>query len=101
MICIALLQLFKQQIHRRLKVLIILPAFASIEHIQQGGHVLFFFRRFIVDVGDKRLIQQGLGLAPEIVPALAFLTLCVLHDNRHQRENVGFTVEIVEGIIVH
>ena len=62
MICIALLQLFKQQIHRRLKVLIILPAFASIEHIQQGGHIFFFFRGFIVDVGDQRLIQQGLGL---------------------------------------
>ena len=84
MVCVALFQLFKQQIHRRLKVFIVLPAFAGIEHIQQSGHILFFFRGFIVDVGDQRLIQQGLGLAPEGIPAFAFLALCVFHDNRHQ-----------------
>ena len=31
MICVALFQLFKQQIHRRLKVLIILPALTGIK----------------------------------------------------------------------
>ena len=96
-----LLQSFKQQIDGRLEVFIILPALAGVEHIQQHTHVFLFGRGLVVDIGDQRLIQKGLRLAPKIFAALVVLALGVFHDDRHQRKNVRFAVQIAEGVIVH
>ena len=44
--------------------------------------------------------QQRRCLLPEIIAAL-FLALGVRHDDCDQRKYIGFTVQIMEGVIVH
>ena len=55
-------QFLKQLIHRIFKFFIILPGFGSVDEFQKRGEVLFFLRRFIIDVADQRTIQKPLGL---------------------------------------
>ena len=97
---LAFRQLIKKQVYGRFEILIPLAALAGIEHIQQHRKILFFLRRFIVDIGDQRLEQQCRCLLPEIIAAL-FLALGVRHDDCDQRKYIGFTVQIMEGVIVH
>ena len=100
MVGVPVFKLFKEQVNRRLKVFIVLPALTGIEHIQQGIHVLFFGWGFVVDISNQRLIQQGFRFLPEVIAAFC-VPLGIGHDNRDQRQNVGFRVKIDEWVVVH
>ena len=66
------LEFFKHQIHRILEILVILPSLHAVDHLDQRGEILLALQGFIVNVSDKRCIQQRLGFDPEILAAFAF-----------------------------
>ena len=98
---VLLLQTVKHEVHGVFIILILLPHLGGVEHIQQGGHVHLLLRGLIPDIGDQRLIVQGLGLRPEIFGTFAVLAFGVLHDAVHQLQNVVFTADIFEGVVAH
>ena len=53
-----------------------------------------------MDVADQCCIQQGFCFDPEIIASLAF-TLGVGNEGGDQLQNVLFTVDISEGVLVH
>ena len=53
MIRLLLFQLGKQQIHRGLKLLVILPGLGCVDKVQQGDEVAILRLRLIPDVADK------------------------------------------------
>ena len=62
MVRIFLLQIFKHQIHRVLKILVIFTDFHSVDEFDERGEVLFLLRRFIVDVPDESAVKQDFCL---------------------------------------
>lgn len=97
MVGVALFQLFKQKVNSGLEIFIIFPALAGIEHIQQGIHILFFGRGFVVDVSDQSLIKQSFRFLPEVIAAFGF-ALGVGHDNCYKGQNVRFAMKVNEGV---
>ena len=59
---IFLLQIFKHQIHRVLKILVIFTDFHSVDEFNERGEVLFLLRRLIVDVPDESTVKQDFSL---------------------------------------
>ena len=59
---IFLLQIFKHQIHRVLKILVIFTDFHSVDEFDERGEVLFLLRRLIVDVPDESAVKQDFRL---------------------------------------
>ena len=57
-----LLQIFKHQIHRVLKILVIFTDFHSVDEFDERGKVLFLLRRLIVDVPDESTVKQDFCL---------------------------------------
>ena len=57
-----LFQPFKHEVHRALKLRVVLAGFTGIYHFQQGGEVHFFCRGLIPDVADKRGVEQPFRL---------------------------------------
>ena len=57
-----LLQIFKHQIHRVLKILIIFTDFHCIDEFDERGKVLFLLRCLIVDVPDESTVKQDFSL---------------------------------------
>ena len=93
-------QIFKEQINRVLVFLIVLQHLHSIEHFQQGRKILFLYWGFIMQIGDKRSQQKTFRFFPERVAASP-LTLGVGHKRCNQFQNVLFTVDVAERIVVH
>ena len=62
MVRIFLLQIFKHQIHRVLKILVIFTDFHSVDKFDERGKVLFLLRRLIVDVPDESTVKQDFRL---------------------------------------
>ena len=59
---VLLLQLGEQQIHGRLKLLVVLPRLAGADEVQQGDEVALLRLRLVPDVPDEGGIVQALGL---------------------------------------
>ena len=93
-------QLVEHQVHGVFELLIVLPDLHAVDHLDEGGEILFLHRGLVVDVADERAVQQRLGLDPEIVPGLA-LALGVGDEGRYQLQDVLFAMDIAEGVIVH
>ncbi len=100
MIRLFLFQVFKHQIHRILKVFIILADFHGVDELDQRGEVLLLHRRFIVNISDQRTVQQCFCLVPERISALS-VTLGIGHQRGGKLQNVLFAVDIGERIIMH
>ena len=66
-----LFQLIEHQVHGIFELLIVLPDLHTVDHLDEGGEVLFLHRGLIMDVADERAVQQRFRLDPEIVPGLA------------------------------
>ena len=100
MVGVPLFQLIEHQVHGVFELLIVLPDLHAVDHLDEGGEVLFLHRGLIVDVADQRAVQQRFRLDPEIVPGLA-LSLGVGDQRCHQLQDVLFAMDIAEGVIVH
>ena len=59
---VLLLQLGEQQVHRGLKLLVVLPRLAGVDEVQQGDEVSLLRLRLVPDVPDEGGIVQSLGL---------------------------------------
>ena len=59
---IFLLQIFKHQIHRVLKILVIFTNFHSVDEFDERGKVLFLLRCLIVDIADEGAVEKGFCL---------------------------------------
>ena len=61
------LQLGEQNIHGRLKFLVVLSGLRCVDELQQREEVLFFRLRLVPDVPDQGAVQKALGLDPKIL----------------------------------
>ena len=77
MVWFSLLKLIEHQIDRILKFLIVLPCFTGIDHVKQGGKILFFLHTLIPDISDKGCVVQLFGFHPEIFTGLLSLSFGV------------------------
>ena len=59
---VLLLQLGEQNIHGRLKFLVVLSGLRCVDELQQREEVLFFRLRLVPDVPDQGAVQKPLGL---------------------------------------
>ena len=57
-------------------------------------------RRFIVDIGDQRRIEQFFRLLPERISGIPF-SLCIDHQRCDQLQDVFLRVGIGKGIVFH
>ena len=99
MVGLLLGQVLKHQIDGVLKFLIVLPDLHGVDERSQHGKVLFLHRGLVVEIADQRGVQKRLSLLPEGVPALLPVGR-VGNQGRHQLQNVLFTVNVRERIIV-
>ena len=100
MVRLLLFQVFKHQIHRILEILIILTDLHGIDKFDERGKVLFLLGCLIMDVADESTIEQCLCLVPERIAALT-ITLGICHECGSQLQDILFTVDIGERIIMH
>ena len=61
-----LFQPFKHEVHRALKVRVILAGFTGVYHFQQGGEVHFLCRCLVPDVANQSRVEQPFRLHPKI-----------------------------------
>ena len=93
---LALGKVLEHEVHWILKFLVVLPHLHDVEQFQQGRKVPFFDRRFIVDIGNKRVFC----LLPKRIGPFS-LTAGVCHKGRNQFQDVLLAVNIVEGVVMH
>ena len=62
MLRLAFLQSVKQKIHGIFIILVVLAGVTGIDHVKQGYEVLFFLRRFVVDIANQRRVIKALRL---------------------------------------
>ena len=92
-------QLLERQIHVVLKGLIVLAYLHGVDELDERGKVLFLLRGFVMDVADKRRVEQRLGFLPEVVPGFP-VPLGIGDEGRNQLQNVLLTVDIRKGVVV-
>ena len=66
-------QCIKHQVYGVFELLVILTDFHGVDELNEGGEVLFLHRSLIMDIANKRAVQQGFCFYPEIVSGLAFV----------------------------
>ena len=101
MLRLAFLQSVKQKIHGIFIILVVLAGVAGIYHVKQRDEVLFFLRRFIVDISDQRRVIKALRFHPKIFGALCALALGIDNDGINQFQNVFLRAQIRKRVIVH
>ena len=99
MIRLTACQLLEGQIHVVLKGLIVLAHLHGVDELDERGEVLFLLGGFVVDIADKRRVEQRLGLLPEVVPGFP-VPLGVGDEGRDQLQNILLTVDIRKGVVV-
>ena len=93
-------QCIKHQVYGVFELLVILTDFHGVDELNEGGEVLFLHRSLIMDIANKRAVQQGFCFYPEIVSGLAFAF--GIGDQRcYQLQDVLFAMDIGERVIVH
>ena len=55
-------QCIKHQVYGVFELLVILTDFHGIDELNEGGEVLLLHRSFIMDIANKRAVQQGFCL---------------------------------------
>ena len=88
------------QVYGVFELLVILTDFHSVDELNEGGEVLFLHRSLIMDIANKRAVQQGFCFYPEIVSGLAF-AFGVGDQRCYQLQDVLFAMDIGERVIVH
>ena len=101
MLRLAFLQSVKQKIHGIFIILVVLAGVTGIDHVKQGYEVLFFLRRFVVDIANQRRVIKALRFHPKIFGALCALALSVDNDGIDQFQNVFLCAQVRKGVIVH
>ena len=61
--------MYKRQVF---ELLVILTDFHGVDELNEGGEVLLLHRSLIVDIANKRAVQQRFCFYPKIVSGLAF-----------------------------
>ena len=95
------LQLGEQQVHGRLKLLVVLSGLAGVDEVQQGDEVALLRLRLVPDVADEGGIVQAFGLDPKILGTLFALALGVEDQGVHQLQNVLFAADVRQRVIFH
>ena len=101
MLRLAFLQSVKQKIHRIFIILVVLAGVTGIDHVKQSDEVLFFLRRFIVDIANQCRVIKALCFHPKIFGALCALTLGVDDDGIYQLQNIFLCAQVRKRVIVH
>ena len=88
-------QCIKHQVYGVFELLVILTDFHGVDELNEGGEVLLLYRSLIMDIANKRAVQQGFCFYPEIVSGLAFAF--GIGDQRcYQLQDVLFAMDIGE-----
>ena len=95
------LQLLKQDIHRALIGLVILPGFTGVDQVQESNEVAFFLRRLVPDVADQGRIVQPLGLDPEILGRFFTFALRVHNQGIYQLQDILLGTDVRQRIVSH
>jgi len=98
---VLLLQLGEQNIHGRLKFLVVLSGLRCVDELQQREEVLFFRLRLVPDVPDQGAVQKPLGLHPKIFRGFFSVAFGVGNDDIDQFEDVFLRPNIGEGVVFH
>ena len=85
---VLLLQLGEQNIHGRLKFLVVLSGLRRVDELQQREEVLFFRLRFVLDVPDQGAVQKPLCFDPKILRGFFSIAFGVGNDDIDQFEDV-------------
>ena len=93
------LQCFKQQIERRLIVVIFFLCTAVFNHVKNRFHVLIFNRRFVQQIEHECSIQSRFGLLPEWIVCFCALWSGVLDEIVNQLEHVRVFADIAKGVV--
>ena len=93
------LQGFKEQIERRLVVIIFLLCAAVFDHIQNRLHVLILLRRFMQKIEHERGVQRGFGFLPERIVCFCAFRGGVLDEIVDQFEHIRVLADIAERIV--
>ena len=101
MIRVLLLQLGEQNIHGRLKFLVVLSGLRCVDELQQREEVLFFRLRLVPDVPDQGAVQKALGLDPKIFRGFFPVAFGIGDDDIDQFEDVFLRPDVGEGVVFH
>ena len=84
-----------------MKFLVVLAGFRGVNHIKQGGYVLFAFGGFVMDISDQRTVIELFGFYPKILTAFFAVALGVLNQGIYELQNIRFIMDIRKRVIVH
>ncbi len=93
-------QCIKHKVYGVFELLVILTDFHGIDELNEGGEVLLLFQSLIMDIANKRAVQQGFCFYPEIVFGLA-LAFGIGNQRCYQLQDVFFAMDIGERVIMH
>ena len=101
MVRVFLFQPLKHEVHRALKVRVILASFTGVYHFQQGGEVHFFCRGLVPDVANECGVEQPFRLHPKIFRRFFTLALCVGNQGVYQLQHILFRVDVNKRVVLH
>ena len=93
-------QLIEHLVHGVFILLIVFSDFHGVNQFKESREVLFLRWSLIVEIADQCCVQQGLCLRPELVTRFP-VPLGVGNERRYQFQNILFSVDIHEGVVVH
>ena len=93
------LQCFKQQVKRRLIIVIFFLCTAIFNHVENGFHVLIFNRRFVEQVEHERGVKRGFGFLPERIVCFRTLWSGVLDEIIDQLEHVRVLAYVAKRVV--
>ncbi len=93
------LQRFKEQVKRRLIIVILLSGPSILDHGQQHLHGLFLLRGLMEQVEHKGGKERGLGLLPKWIRLLRVLWRGVFDKVVNEAEHISVLADITEGVV--
>ena len=101
MVRVFLFQPLKHEVHRALKVRVVLAGFTGVYHFQQGGEVHFFCRGLVPDVANECGVEQPFRLHPKIFRRFFTLALGVGDKRIHQLQHVLLRMDVNKRVVLH
>ena len=93
------LQCFKQQVKRRLIIVIFFLCAAVFDHVENGFHVLIFGRCFVEQVKHERCVKRRFRFLPERIICLCAFWRGVFDEIVDQLEYICILADIAKGVV--
>ena len=93
------LQGFKEQVKRRLIIVIFFLCAAVFNHVENGFHILIFNRRFVQQIEHERSVKRRLRFFPERIICFRALWSGVLDEIVNQLEHVRVLAYVAKRVV--